>query len=269
MEDHHQQQSKQSAPQSAAPSATKAPSPLAGLSQGKIFVLGLVAGFLVLCTIGFFVLLSVVLDDEGGDDVVVGGAGNGAPAQVIPSPGDTAPVAITVKEVTDDEHIRGNKNAKITLVEYSDFECPFCGRFTPTVDAVLENYPDDVRVVYRHFPLRSIHADAAPAANASECAGEQGKFWEFHDKLFANQTDLSTATYSQYAKDLGLNVSKFDDCVSSDKYATAVQEDEASAQAAGGRGTPYSILIGPDGQTVPVSGAQPFSVVDAAIQHML
>ena len=239
-------------------------SPLAGMSQGKIFGLGLVAGFLVLCTIGFFVMLSMLLADAD-EGVTV----NNAPAGQVAPTAPAAPVAITVKEVEKDEHIKGNKNAKITLVEYSDFECPFCSRFTPTVDAVLENYPDDVRVVYRHFPLRSIHAEAAPAANASECAAEQGKFWEFHDELFANQTNLSTATYSKIAKDLGLNLSKFDECVSSNKYASAVQEDEASAQAAGGRGTPYSILIGPDGETVPVSGAQPFSVVDAAIQQML
>ncbi len=241
-------------------------SPLEGMSQGKTFAFGLIAGFLVLCTIGFFVLLNMVMDDDGATAIAPSAGGA---AQVVPSAGDTAPVAITVKEVGKDEHIRGNAKAKITLVEYSDFECPFCGRFTPTVDAVLENYPDDVRVVYRHFPLRSIHAEAAPAANASECAGEQGKFWEFHDKLFLDQTNLSTATYSQYATELGLNVSKFDECVSSNKYASAVQEDEASAQAAGGRGTPYSILIGPDGETVPISGAQPFSVVEAAIQQML
>lgn len=238
-------------------------SPLAGMSQGKIFGLGLVAGFLVLCTLGFFVMLSMTLDEDEGTTA------NNAPAGQVAPAAPAAPVAITVKEVGKDEHIKGNKNAKITLVEYSDFECPFCSRFTPTVDAVLENYPDDVRIVYRHFPLRSIHQNAAPAANASECAGEQGKFWEYHDLLFANNTNLNAATYSKLAKDLGLNVSKFDDCVSSDKYASAVQEDEASAQAAGGRGTPYSILIGPDGQTVPISGAQPFPVVDAAIQQML
>ncbi len=241
-------------------------SPLDGMSQGKTFAFGLIAGFLVLCTIGFFVLLNMVMDDDG---AVAVAPANGGAAQVAPSGDAPAPVAITVKVVEKDEHIRGNKKAEITLVEYSDFECPFCSRFTPTVDAVLENYPDDVRVVYRHFPLRSIHAEAAPAAAASECAAEQGKFWEFHDELFANQTTLGASTYSRIAGDLGLNVSKFEECVSSNKYASAVQEDEASAQAAGGRGTPYSILIGPDGQTVPISGAQPFTVVDAAIKAML
>jgi protein-disulfide isomerase len=242
------------------------PTQKGGLSQGKTFVLGLIVGFLVLCTIGFFVLLNKVMDDDSAGFLVNTDSDS---EQVTPPAEKAAPTAITVKKVEEDENILGNKNAKITLVEYSDFECPFCSRFMPTVDAVLENYPDDVRVVFRHFPLRSIHAEAAPAANASECAAEQGRFWEFHDGLFENQTTLGSATYTKLATELGLNLSKFEECVSSNKYAAAVQEDEVSAQQAGGQGTPYSILIGPDGQTIPVSGAQPFSVVEAAIQQML
>jgi len=240
-------------------------SPMAGMSQGKIFVLGIVAGFLVLCTVGFFVMLSMQFgsNSSGGRAVVPAG-------QVAPSVGgEVAPAAIVLAPVQDDEHIRGNKNAPITLVEYSDFECPFCSRFLPSVEQVLEKYPNDVRVVYRHFPLRSIHPEAANAANASECAAEQGKFWEYHDELFARQATLGTATYSQIAKDLGLKTAQFDDCVSTQKYASVVQADEASSQQAGAQGTPYSILVGPDGQQVPVNGAQPFEVIDAAIQQML
>ena len=243
-------------------------SPLKGMSQGKTFALGLVAGFLVLCTIGFFVLLNMVMDDDA-DGLVVKGGSDDVPAQVDPTPTAPTPTAITVKEVSDDEHIKGAKNAKVTLVEYSDFECPFCTRFIPTVEQVLEKYPDDVRVVYRHFPLRSIHPNAAPAAAASECAADQGKFWEFHDELFAQTNGLNDAVYTTIAEGLGLNMSEFSDCVTSGKYASAVQEDEVSAQQAGGRGTPYTIVIGPNGETVPVSGAQPFAVVDAAIQGML
>ena len=124
--------------------------PMSGMSQGKTFLFGIVAGILVLCTVGFFVLLSMQLGDK--DTRVAGNTNTGNPTQVAPS-GDVAPTTITLEEVTDDEHIRGNKNAKITLVEYSDFQCPFCGTFEPTVDQMLEKYPDDVRVVYRHFPL--------------------------------------------------------------------------------------------------------------------
>ena len=239
--------------------------PMSGMSQGKTFLLGIVAGVLVLCTIGFFVLLSMQFGDKDTKGTVNAG---GTPTQVT-NTGNTAPTAITVAPVEDDEHIKGGKKAKITLVEYSDFQCPYCGAFEPTVDQVLEKYPDDVRVVFRHFPLRSIHPNAAPAANASECAAEQGKFWEFHAKLFQNQETLSTTLYSSIAKEIGLNVSKFDSCVSSNKYASDVQADEASAQSAGGRGTPYSVLVGPNGEQSVISGAQPFSAVAAAIQQML
>lgn len=239
--------------------------PMSGMSQGKTFLLGIVAGVLVLCTIGFFILLSMQLGDK---DTKVAVNNGGTPTQVV-NTGDTAPTTITLDPVTDDDHIKGAKNATITLVEYSDYQCPYCGAFEPTVEQILEKYPNDVRIVYRHFPLRSIHPQAAPAANASECAAEQGKFWEFHEKLFENQETLSTATYSSIAKEIGLNVSKFDDCVSSNKYASDVQDDEVSAQAAGGRGTPYTILVGPNGEQVPISGAQPFSAVDAAIQQYL
>jgi len=238
---------------------------MSGMSQGKTFILGIVAGVLVLCTIGFFILLSMQF---GGEDDKVAVNNGGTPTQVA-NTGDTAPAAIKLAPVTNDDHIKGAKNAKITLVEYSDFQCPYCGAFEPTVEQIMKKYPDDVRVVYRHFPLRSIHPNAAPAANASECAAEQGKFWEFHAKLFENQETLSTTLYSSIAKELGLNVSKFDDCVSSNKYASVVQADEASAQAAGGRGTPYTILVGPNGEQVPISGAQPFSAVDAAVQQYL
>ena len=137
------------------------------------------------------------------------------------------------------------------------------------MDEIVENSNGQVAWVYRHFPLRSIHPEAAPAAAASECAADQDKFWEFHDELFANQGSLGSATYTKIATNLGLNLSEFEECVSSGKYASAVQEDEVSAQQAGGRGTPYTIIMGPNGETVPVSGAQPFTVVDAAIQGML
>lgn len=238
-------------------------SPIQGLSQGKTFALGLLAGFLVLCTIGFFILLSKQMDDDSYVNT------NTAPAKQVEGNIPTAPVAISVAPVEKDEHIRGAKNAKITLIEYSDFECPFCQRFQQTVSQVLKTYPNDVRVVYRHLPLRSIHQNAAPAALASECAGDQGKFWEFHDELFVRQAELGDSLYTELAKQFGLNMTKFAECLSSNKFASAIQEDEKSAQAAGGQGTPYSILIGQNGETVPVSGAQPFSVLDLAIKEML
>jgi len=151
------------------------------------FLLGLtsgVAGTSVLALVGLFVLLfagqvqgiksptgaaannvnTVVDTNQGGGEVV-------APAADLPA-------------ITSDDHVKGPENAKVTLVEYSDFECPYCLNHKATVDQVVENYGDDVRVVFRHFPL-SFHPEAEKAAEASECAAEQGKFWEMHDKIFA------------------------------------------------------------------------------------
>ncbi|PIT86956.1 MAG: hypothetical protein COU33_00325 [Candidatus Magasanikbacteria bacterium CG10_big_fil_rev_8_21_14_0_10_43_6] len=242
---------------------------LGNMSPAHVFIFGIVEGILVLCTIGFFIMLGLYFGD-GASPKKTKVAVNPTPtAQPVGAPtAEAGPVSL--RNVDDKEdHIRGDVDAEITLVEYSDFECPFCSRFTPTVDQILADYDGDVRVVYRHFPLRSIHAQAAGAAEASECAAEQGKFWEFHDELFANQASLGASLYSDIAGRLGLNVSQFESCVSSNKYASAVQEDEQDAQAAGGRGTPYSVLIGPNGETVPLSGALPFSSVKPVIDELL
>lgn len=245
--------------------------PLQGFSPAQIFVFGIVAGVLVLCTIGFFVMLGIVL---GGDDAKGSGS---APTRVAAdsypteaaNPGAAAAGSVAnMPPVTDDDHIRGPKNAKVTIVEYSDFECPFCSRFFPTTKQILEDYPNDVRLVYRHFPL-SFHAEAVPAAEAAECAGDQGKFWEYHDKLFENQAGMGDALYSQIAKDLRLNTSKFEECRTSGKYTQKINDQQAGGAAAGVQGTPHTIVIGGDGQAQVVSGAQPYSVLQAAVNQYL
>lgn len=237
------------------------------LSPMQIFGGGLVVGILVLCTIGFFILLPMVLKGVtlGGND---GYAPSPSPSYPV-NPGEPSAPVVVAEVDNNVDHVAGNKNAKVTLVEYSDFECPFCGRFHPTVKELLAKYGDDVRVVYRHYPLTSIHPNAVPAAEASECAAEQGKFWEFADEAFNNQTNLTAQFFKDTAKKLGLNASKFDSCVSSRKYKTRVENDIASGNAAGVQGTPHSIVIGPNGEQQIVSGAQPYSVVEAAVAQYL
>lgn len=242
----------------------KKTSPLEGMAPGKVFAFGIIQGFLVLCTIGFFILLGLTLSDGSSGGRVVD-----ANAPTVEGPTD-AGGSISIREVDEDnDHIKGNKNAPVTIVEYSDFDCPFCVRFVPTVEQALEKYPNDVRLVYRHFPLRSIHPNAAPAAEASECAAEQGKFWEYHDELFANQGNLVRGTLLSIANNIGLNISSFEECIDSGRHAATVQADEVDAQNAGARGTPYSIVVGPNGELIPVNGAQPFSQLDAALQRVL
>jgi protein-disulfide isomerase len=156
----------------------------------------------------------------------------------------------------------GPEDAKITLVEFSDFQCPFCARFTPTLHRLKETHGDRVRIVYRQFPLVSIHPQAFKAAEASLCAHEQGKFWELHDRLFAAPDRLQIADLKQQAGQLGLDQPRFDSCLDSGKYQSVVQGDLEAGQRAGVNGTPALFVNG-----VPVpGGAVPYEAVVEAIE---
>ena len=188
-----------------------------------------------------------------------------------PSAADTATAPAptgSVPAVTADDHVKGDANAPVTMIEYSDFQCPYCGSFEPTVDQVLKQYGSKVRFVYRHFPL-SFHPNAMPAALAAECAGEQGKFWQFHDALFANQDKESDTYYTQLATDNKLNMKKFADCVSTKKYEAKITAQAAAGGAAGINGTPGTFLIGKDGTATPITGAVPAATFTAAIDKLL
>lgn len=234
-----------------------------GNSQTKMFLLGALGGVVVLCAIGFFVLLGIMLKGDSNPGVTLGNTAGDT--NLPPAPSAVKSKAPAVDDKND--HITGGKNAKVTLIEYSDFECPYCGAFFPTVKQALAEYGDKIRFVYRHFPL-SFHPQAMPAAEASECAAEQGKFWEYHDKLFENQASLGDALYSQIAKDLGLNTNSFENCRDSGKYTAKVQEQLAGGSAAGVNGTPHTIVMDEDGNAIPVSGAQPYSALKAAIESL-
>ncbi len=238
---------------------------MSAMNPKQTFLLGLVGGFLILCTIGFFVMLSMYF--KGTSQLGYNNAGvNNPPA--VDDGGEVAPQNIQIRAIDEKrDHILGNKNAKVSIVEYSDFECPFCQRFHPTIQQVMDKYGKDVRFVYRHFPL-SFHPQAVPAALASECAAEQGKFWEMYDKLFAEGV-VETGSYTEYAKAIGLNTAKFDTCVKDQKYLTKIREDQTDGQSAGVQGTPYSVILGPNGEKIPVSGAQPFEALEAALQQVL
>ena len=245
------------------------------LTPKQNFFLGIGAAAAILFAIGFFVLLSMTL--KGGEASLAKNTNSGnQPTAVAPSYNDTAPQPsgeIRLAAVTDDDWIRGNKKAPISVVEFSDTECPFCKRFHPTMQRLVDEYPDDINWVYRHFPLDSLHQKARREAEATECAGEQGKFWEYLDRLFEvtpSNDGLQDSQLPQIATDVGLNVKKFEACLESGKYAPNVAEDLADAQAAGGNGTPYSVVVVGD-QTIPVSGAVPFeqlkTIIDSVLQQ--
>src|SRR6185369_13194511 len=124
----------------------------------------------------------------------------------------------------------GKSEAPVTLVEFSDFQCPFCQAAAPTLKRVEQNFGDKVQIVYRQFPLTSIHPFAFKAAEASLCANEQGKFWEMHDAMFEDQTKLGVSDLKQTARRLGVDGKKFDSCIDTGRYVERVQNDQKEGQ---------------------------------------
>jgi len=155
-------------------------------------------------------------------------------------------------EVAADGPSKGPENAAVTIIEFSDFQCPFCARALPVIDEVMKRYPNEVRVVYRHLPLDRIHARARPAAEASACAGDQDQFWAYHDLLFANTKALSDEDLKRYAEELNLDVAAWELCIGEGKFADKVEADVTAGQAVGITGTPAFIVNG-----VMLSGAKP------------
>ena len=158
---------------------------------------------------------------------------------------------------------KGAPTAPIQIIEFSDFQCPYCTRANETVEQVLGHYGDKVSIVFRHFPL-SFHKDAHLAAQGSECAGEQGQFWEYHDMLFANQQALKRADLVNYATQLKLNVQAFDGCLQSGSHAAKVDADLADGEAVGMNGTPGFYING-----IPLIGAVPFEMFKEVIDKEL
>jgi len=156
--------------------------------------------------------------------------------------------------------IKGDKNAPVTIVEFSDFQCPFCSRVLPTVDQVMKDYAGKVNLTFKHNPL-PFHPEAMPAAKASMAAHKQGKFWEMHDKLFNNQRDLKADAYKKFAKDLKLDAAKFEKDMKDATLQKSIEEDANFARQNGAGGTPSFFIGKPDGQGnikgVLLVGAQP------------
>ena len=166
-------------------------------------------------------------------------------------------------DVLVDDPSRGPGDAPIEIVEFSDFECPYCKRATDTLDVLLDRYGDQLRFVFKDFPLPS-HPNAFKAAEAGNCANEQGKFWEYHDKLFATQEALDVAALKTYAGDLGLDAEAFATCLDAGRYAAAVTQDLQTGRSSGASSTPTFFINGR-----PVFGALPLDVFDQIIREEL
>lgn len=157
----------------------------------------------------------------------------------------------------------GPENAPITIVEFSDFECPFCSRLLPTMEQVKQKYGDKVRLVFRQYPL-NFHQHAQKAAEASLCANEQGKFWEFHDAMFQNQKELAVEQLKAKAAAMGMNAEQFNSCLDGSKFAAQVKKDFDEGSAAGVSGTPAMFVNGRF-----ISGAVPFQEIAKVIDDEL
>jgi protein-disulfide isomerase len=165
---------------------------------------------------------------------------------------------------TENFYALGPADAPITIVEFSDFECPFCRRWHAEVyKPLLAAYPGKIRLVYRNLPLTSIHPDALAAAEAAMCAGEQDVYWKYHDKLFSSES-LGNSAYLQYAQDLGLNMTTFKACLSDHKYQKAIEADSDFAINLGIRSTPTFFING-----LAIVGAQPLDVFKQVIDKEL
>ena len=193
-----------------------------------------------------------------------------------------------VSASVDDDPFLGSEDAPVTIIEFSDYQCPFCRKFwVETLPSIKSEYIDTgkVKLVYRDFPLVSLHPMAIPSAEAAECVRDVGgsdeAYFEYHDKIFGEQNILdtgsidgpvrSTVTYTEsdlknWAQELGYDINN---CLDSGKFRSEVQKDLADAQSAGGQGTPYFVILGRDGQGTPLSGAYPFSAFQQIIEAEL
>jgi protein-disulfide isomerase len=182
-----------------------------------------------------------------------------------------------MRPVTSEDHLLGNPNAEVIIVEYSDTECPFCKNYHTTLKRVMSEYGKDGKVawVYRHFPIDSLHPKARKEAEATECANELGgstKFWEYTNLLYDttnSNNSLDPAELPKMAKTVGLDVNAFNKCLSSGKHAAKVEADYQDAINAGGQGTPHSILITKDGTRTAIEGAQPYENIKNVLDAIL
>lgn len=195
------------------------------------------------------------------DTIIAKGRESAPPPQAQQPP---APATRQKIELVDGTPAKGAKAPLVTIVEWSDFECPFCSRVTPTLKQIHDTYGDKVQVQFRHQPL-PFHPRAMPAAKASFAAAKQGKFWEYHDKLFANQKALQDADLERYAQEIGLNLGKWKSDMASSEAETVVKKDSEDGTKYGARGTPSFFVNG-----VPVRGALPFDsfkgVIDKEVE---
>lgn len=193
-------------------------------------------------------------------------------SNVVPSP---RPASLDIRPITTSDHIRGPFNAKITILEYSDLECPYCKIFHNSMEQITREYPNDVRWVFRHAPIPQLHPNAPALANVAECAAEQGKFWEFADVVFAEPPTSGgkiLADLEKYALAAGISdIAGLQTCVVANTFTEKVQADYEDGINAGPElfGTPFNMVITQDGKKTQLGGGIPYAQVKAIIEPLL
>lgn len=188
----------------------------------------------------------------------------------IASEPETQKAAANFRLPEQSDHMRGNPDAKITIIEFSDLECPFCAQLHPILSRIVDENTD-VKWIYRHFPLTSIHSRAQQTAVASECIAKLGgndAFWRFTDAVFADQrAGLATSFHKEFATSRGINAAAFDQCMKDPSVVAEVTADNTEAIATGGQGTPFSVIVTQSGRVVPFSGALPYEQVAGLVDQ--
>ena len=236
---------------------------LDNLGSRSAFKVGLLSGIGIMFVIGFFVVIGILMQTKTAAN------NNNGNTNTNTNPTNNGAGEIALQKVTKDDWLQGDKKADITIVEFSDLDCPYCSNFHGTMKQIMEEYDGEVNWVYRNFPLTSLHPEAFKKAEAAECVGELGgndKFWAFLDKMFANKTAL--ADLNGVISSIGIDTNDFQNCLDSGKYTEKVKDHSSQAVAAGGRGTPYSIIIAGD-QKIPINGALPFEQIAQQLDTLL
>lgn len=177
-----------------------------------------------------------------------------------------------IRPPSKNDHIVGSPNADIVLIEYSDFQCPYCTMIYPTLKKIVSESNGKIAWVYRHLPLTSIHPQAEPSANASECVAAQlgnDGFWKFAEAVINNQSQMNPTYYASLAQQLGANIDTYNRCMQDSTYQQVIDADATEAQGAGGTGTPFVVAINTkNGKAAPISGALPYAQIMTVIKSI-
>ncbi|HPA25201.1 MAG TPA: DsbA family protein [bacterium] len=222
------------------------------------FFIGLVLGVAIISTIGF-VGLGITKKDST-KNTATNSENSGQ--QVAGEQAEAKEPVVDLK-ITDSDHVWGDKNAPVKIFEFSDFQCPYCAKHHETLKKIVEDYDGQVAWVFKQFPIQS-HPLGMPGALASECANEQGKFWEMSDMIFSNQSTLTAESFASFAKDLGLDTEKFNTCVKDAKYTERITADYNLGIDSGVQGTPSNFI---NNKLVP--GALPYENIKSVIDDLL